>query len=207
MKQADQLHQGPRALMGVATAILIGISLLTANGCGGSGAKSGATTTTGARSGSSAAVTAPSSTPGRATTPAAPTIPKDAQTARFVSTAEAICKRLNARLKNANAKLPKKTGQLTISEIIKGAPGNALMEAETLTQLRRLRPPPALAASWREVIKVRLELEKEVARLGPTAKGGGEKAVKQLGVLKEEAHKQLREVAARASLNECGQVG
>lgn len=207
MKQVGQLRRGQRASLAVVAAIMIGISLLAASGCGGSGAKSGATETKGPAPGASAAATALAASTGATSAPAASTTQGGPEAARFVSSAEAICKLLNVELKNANAKLSAKSGKLPVSAIVKGAPGNALLENETQTRLSRLRPPPSLAATWREMLELRGKLAKYLAHLSATAKAGNESALGRLQVAKKEAHQKLGEVAARASFKECGTVG
>ncbi len=203
MKEAAEVRQGPGvSLRPTAILMLIAVSLFAVSGCGSSGKSTSSATTANVP-----AAATPSSVSATTSNPAAPPIHNDPETARFVSKAEAICKRLNIQLKNADARLPTKQGKLTVSAIIKGAPGNALMEAENLTDLSRLRPPAALAGTWREVLQLRRALERDIARLGPIARSNQKNAVKQLQIMKEEAHFQLSKVAARASLTECGVVG
>lgn len=180
---------------GPAVGILLGMLLLAVAGCGGGGAgtaTSGVSTTT-----STAGSAAPAPTSAAAPSPSAPAS-SSSETARFVSAADAICRRLNVQLSRADGKLSP-TGKVTVAALVKGGLGKAILESETLARLRRLRAPEPLAAAWNEILGLRAELVRYVAGPGPASAADRS--------LEASAHHKLTEAATHASVKECGIVG
>jgi hypothetical protein len=201
MKQVGRQEAYARAR--ILAVIVTSVTMLAATGCGGSG---------GGTSGSKPATTtagpthaAPSTS--AASTTSSPLPARDPKTARFVSRAEAICKRTNVELKKANSKLAGEQGKAAITSIVKGVPRDAILELEALSRLRKLRVPASAAGSWNRVLGLRATIAKYTARLGPTVASENIGAIMQLQSHKKAAHEQLTKVAAPLSLTECGAAG
>jgi hypothetical protein len=132
-----------------------------------------------------------------------PTAPHRSLTAserRFVSTADAVCRRLDAELKPV---IPK---GLEVKEIASLAPRGARLERAATTELARLVPPAGLSRDWRKIMSYREMLESDLANAGSAAKSGNVPAVAFALNSKLTPHRLLLAVATRDGFGYCKTV-
>jgi hypothetical protein len=165
---------------------VIGVSIA---GCGG---------------GSSTATTAQSATNTSATatgTKSAPRSPAGAPESKFITSADAICRRVNIELAAV------KTKSKGLQEIARLTPHNVALESGALAKLSKLEPPASLASDWRRMLGYRRTLADELAKLATSARREDESALKALASSKKRTHASLRELATHDGFKDCAEVG
>lgn len=182
-----------------ALSLLTVAALAAATGCGGSSEVTATSRGPSTVSSIPSTVKAAAPTKSPSTTTASPPSQHSAATAPFVASADAICKRFNARL---GASKPTGTDA-------RGLASNALvharLEQETVTQLNKLTPPSPLAGDWRQIVAYKQTLAAELVELS-RARGTNDTAgIKSLAASKRRNHLKLFELASRDGFKECSQ--
>lgn len=173
----------PRA---IGSLVLFALAMAAIAGCGG-----------GSRSSSSSAGATTVGTTSTGTT----STPGDGTTARFISEADAICARATTEI---DATQPKSTSKLETERVV---PDTAILEGKAIVALEGLRPPPALASDWAQMLKDRRSLAKGLVSLLRATNANDKAAIEQLARSKERIRQSLRAVAERAGFKDCGEVG
>jgi tripartite-type tricarboxylate transporter receptor subunit TctC len=119
----------------------------------------------------------------------------------MVAQAEAICSRMNQRF-DAEGK-----PGVTVGDIARITPHRAVVEAQTVRELKALTPPAQLAHDWRQIVSYRQTLALELAQLGHAAKAKDTRAIVALAATKKRVHAKLGAIAKQAGLGECGRTG
>jgi hypothetical protein len=171
-----------RSLCSVFAVALAAIALA---GCGGSG-DSASSSTFAANAGES--------------TSSAGSSGSSALGSQLVTSADAICKRLNAELALDEPK------SLSTREVARYAPQRAAEERAAVAKLSRLTPPPAGAHEWAQILSYRRTLAAELALLGRAAQTKNIKAMNTLANTKKRVHEELLAVAKHAGFKYCQQV-
>jgi hypothetical protein len=159
----------------VAGAVLLAISALCGGACGSSGATHPATATTTASS-----VTAK---------------PRSAEEARFIATADAVCRKFNGALES------------TKGTTVAGVLHNATIERGAIAELAKLGAPASLSADWKRMSAYRQTLLKQLLDLAKSLERGQTADAKTLAAEKLRVHRELSELGARDGFMDCRQVG
>jgi hypothetical protein len=168
--------------VGAASLALFLAIALAAAGCGGSGKAQ--------PQGSSPTneLTAPSSKSARARS-------------SLIPTADAICKKLNAKLAS------ERTDPHNDGELARGTRRHLALERAALLELAKLKPPSSLAQNWKQVVGYRRALAEELATLVGYAEAHNDKGIAALKASKLRLHRRLYEIASRAGFKDCALVG
>jgi hypothetical protein len=125
----------------------------------------------------------------------------DSSSSGFIARAEPICRALNAELTKVGAK------STSLTEVARVVPRHVSQERTALLTLERLKPPSAVAGSWRKMLADRRALADQLAKLAEAAQHNEAAAVKALTASKETTHAELARVGRKAGFNDCAQVG
>lgn len=139
----------------------------------------------------------------RVTTPAvngSPAARRLARDARFIRTADAICRRLNSELTLQGAE--QGANYLTASTL-----RNARLEWVAVGRLTKLRPPAWMAADWAEMNADKRILVEQLEQFARYAQARETRAMQALALSKLRLHKRLLQTAAHDGFADCAQVG
>jgi hypothetical protein len=182
--------------------VFVSLALLQV-GCGSGGSSSTAATGGSTKSDTVAApATAPAKSTPATTSTAASTGAGELSRTQLISKADEICKKLNSTLASLN-----KGASTSLASLARELPHNAELEEEAFVELIGLKPPSSLASEWHKLLKYRLTLAGELAKLAEAAKRGETATVKKLIKSKKSGHQALREAATHAGFQDCGVVG
>lgn len=120
--------------------------------------------------------------------------------AELTTQADAICKRVSAKLASANKQAS------TEQDIARIAPQLASYEQGALTELSKLTPPAELENDWKIIITGAQTLEENTAKLGEYAKAKNIKGAQSLIGSSEQTQQRMIATAKRDGLTECEQV-
>jgi hypothetical protein len=157
---------------------------LAAVGCGG---KSDASTT---KSASAVAARTQSTTPAAA-----------GPEQQFITHADGICQRTNARLAQSGPK-----GEKT-AELVAGVVEHETIERRAVAELGGLKPSPALASAWGKMLSDRRDLANGLGALAAATKREDQAAISTLGKSKKSLHADLTKVASATGFKDCAKVG
>jgi hypothetical protein len=176
------------------SALVTVVAVAAVAGCGG-GSKS-SSTTGGAQAQSTATSVASSSTQEGAAKPTG----KQLSASQLIVSADAICTRLNARLDRDHIR--------NNADVVRVAPQRAAAERITLEELRKLVPPPALAATYAHVLADRETLAQDTVLLGAEISAKrSPRAVRSLYLSSTELVRKMEALASRAGFAPCGLLG
>lgn len=130
-----------------------------------------------------------------------PVAKESAASASVIASADAICRRVNAKLVVA---LPKHFSMRAVASV---SPRNAALEQKAVSELAELDPPASIAREWRQVIAYRSELANELTQLGRAAKAGNMAAVKRLAASKTSVRKKLFALGQHLGFSACQELG
>ncbi len=119
----------------------------------------------------------------------------------FVTKADAICQRLDARIARVKAK------SASLREIERIAPPHTALEQAAASELGTLSPPAAIAREWRASVTYRRMLAEELLTLVQAAKANDSARIKALAASKLSVHKKLLAAGTHAGFKYCSQVG
>jgi hypothetical protein len=123
---------------------------------------------------------------------------------KLIASADAICKPLNARRKEANKQVGAVTSAASLPKVARIAPGLATDEHSALAELRKLTAPAKLAGSWQKILAGMQELADNTAKLGEDASAGDLKSVEGVIHVDQQKERELIAVAANAGFAHCG---
>jgi asparagine N-glycosylation enzyme membrane subunit Stt3 len=123
---------------------------------------------------------------------------------KLIASADAICKPLNARRKEANKQVGAVTSAAALPKVARIAPGLATDEHSALAELRKLTAPTKLAGSWQKILAGMQELADNTAKLGEDASAGDLKSVEGVIHVDQQKERELIAVAANAGFAHCG---
>lgn len=183
-------------------AVMLGIAVLAASGCGrgGQATTSASTAATGADGGPES----PAGTAARSTTSASgkeqASTSGSAATATptdVVAQANAICAQRNSELKAAAKRGAK------LQEIVASAPRRAEIERAALEKLRRLTPPPAVARDWQTTLVDSERALRNVSKLADSAGSHDAASVHRQAALVDRPQLGLLVAGTHAGLKQC----
>ncbi|HEY3960294.1 MAG TPA: hypothetical protein VGL68_07280 [Solirubrobacteraceae bacterium] len=122
----------------------------------------------------------------------------------MVARADAICKQLNARRKQANAQVGAVTSSSALPKVARVAPGLAAYERKAIAKLHALSAPASLSVTWRKILAGTQLLAGDTAKLGVDAKAGDLKAVETLIHTDQQKERELITIATTAGFKHCG---
>jgi len=117
--------------------------------------------------------------------------------AQLISQADAICKRVNAKLK-----VSKINSKQDIARVV---PQLATYEQQALADLGKLVPPASMANDWKTIVAGAQTLADNTAKLGEYAKENKLKAARGLVSTSEKVQQQVQATAKRDGFKECSQ--
>jgi hypothetical protein len=117
--------------------------------------------------------------------------------AQLISQADAICKRVNTKLKTSNIN--------SKQDIVRLVPKLAAYEQQALAELGKLVPPASLANDWKTIVAGAQTLADNTAKLGEYAKANNLKAARGLISSSEKVQQQVQATAKRDGFKECSQ--
>jgi hypothetical protein len=117
--------------------------------------------------------------------------------AQLISQADAICKRVNAKLKAS--KISSK------QDIARVVPQLAAYEQQALADLGKLVPPASMANDWKTIVAGAQTLADNTAKLGEYAKENKLKAARGLITTSEKVQRQVQATAKRDGFKECSE--
>jgi hypothetical protein len=120
--------------------------------------------------------------------------------AAFISRADVICRKLDAVL---DLEKPRSDSR---GEVAKLVPGRVELEQRSVAALKRLKAPAALAATWREMLRLRAALARELNEYGHAVAAGDTAAVTALTQSKARTHQRLGTVGRAAGFDECSAI-
>src|ERR1700685_1533572 len=123
---------------------------------------------------------------------------------RLIARADAICKPLNARRKQADAEVGAVRSVAALPKVARIAPGLAAYEGGVIAELRELTVPAVLGEDWQRILTGMQELAGNTAKLGEDAKAGDLQSVEGVIHTDQQKEKELITVAATAGFAHCG---
>lgn len=120
--------------------------------------------------------------------------------AQLIAKADAICRRVNARLSSANNTI--KTQQ----DIARVAPKLSAFEQAALAEMSKLVPPAALAEDWKVIVTGAQTLADNTAKLGEYAGSNNLKAARTLIATSQKVQQRMLATAKRDGFKDCSQA-
>jgi hypothetical protein len=120
--------------------------------------------------------------------------------AQLATKADAICKRVNAKIASTNGKVN------TIQGIARVAPQLAAFEQVALGELGKLVPPGDLVNDWKQFIAGAQTLADDTGKLGEYAKANNLKAARGLILSSNTVQQQMKTTAKQDGWTECEHV-
>jgi len=123
--------------------------------------------------------------------------------ADFISQADLVCRKLNVVLDLAKPK------SASPREVAKLLPSRVEQEQRSVAELRRLKPPAKPAAfsqTWREMVRLRATLARELKEYGRAVAAGDTAAATALAHSKAQVHEELGKIGRAAGFIECSAV-
>jgi hypothetical protein len=125
-------------------------------------------------------------------------------TSRMISSADAICKGVNARRTAANTHVGAVASQAALPKVAAVAAGLAAYERNAVVELRKLTAPASLAQDWRKILAGAEKLAGNTTKLGEEAKAKNLKGVEGLIHEDQQSEKELIAIATTAGFKHCG---
>lgn len=124
---------------------------------------------------------------------------KSLTSAELIQKADAVCKRVNARLTLANGEVKSR------QDIGRLAPQLAAFQQSAVAELKKLTPPASLANDWKQIVAGAQTLAVNTAKLGEYARSNNMSGARQLVSSSKSVQQQMLATAKRDGFKDCSQ--